>query len=52
VLFGKADQVMDFQGLAIIQHYAAVITPKHLVNFTEDDSQVGFCSAVFEWREG
>lgn len=52
MLFGKADQIMDFQGLAIAQYYASVITLKHLVNFAEDDTQVGFSGAVFEWREG
>jgi hypothetical protein len=52
VLFGKADQIMDFQGLAIAQYSASVITLKHLVNLAEDDTQVGFSGAVFEWREG
>ena len=52
MLFSKTNQIMDFQGLAIAQYYASVITLKHLVNFAEDDTQVGFSDAVFEWREG
>lgn len=52
MLFSKANQVMDFQWLAVIQQYTPVISSKHLVNFAKDHPQVGLRGAIFEGCEG
>lgn len=52
MLFGKANQVMDFQWLTIIQQYTPVISSKHLVNLAKDNPQVGLRGAIFEGDEG
>ena len=40
MLFRKADQIVDFQRLTVIEHGVAAIAPEHLVHLAEDEAQI------------
>ena len=51
LFFSEANQILDLNGFTIVRNRFSIVSPKHLVDFTKNDPQVGPGKSFLERRK-